>query len=157
MQSEPHEISLNTTCAAEPNLWATFVSITIPLEELLNAIWIIALISELCPWVSTAPFPRAGKMKPLALSDWPKKNRLNVLFHGGYPIKIFHNNKAKGLDMKLECTVYTVNSDSLKPFKWCPGEFQNRRCMLNTATKKKICMVDLKPFHIQSNNLCGEK
>lgn len=75
-QSEPHEISLNTTCAAEPNLWATFVLITIPLEELLNAIWIIALISELCPWVSTAAFPRAGKMRPLALSDWLKKNPL---------------------------------------------------------------------------------
>jgi len=42
------------------------------LEELLNAIWIIALISELCPWVSTTHFPKARKTKPLALSDWPK-------------------------------------------------------------------------------------
>lgn len=87
MQSEAHEISLNTTCAAEPNLWATFVLITIPLEELLNAIWIIALISELCPWVSTTPFPRARKTKTISIV-WLAKKSPMYYFRSGYSITI---------------------------------------------------------------------
>ncbi len=56
--------------------------------------------------VYRAPFPRAIKMKPLALSDWPKNPPC-------IPVQwIFHNNKPKGLSMKLECTVSTASPTS---------------------------------------------
>lgn len=45
--------------------------------------------------VYRAPFPRAIKMNPLALSDWPKNP---PCIHVQW---IFHNNKPKVLSMKL--------------------------------------------------------